>query len=388
MNKRTLIALSLAVSIVLLVTLLPRHLNSHQLDGSIQLPQLNAPVVVHRDELGIPYIFAQNIADAIRTQGFLVGQDRVFQVELYRAVIEGRLASLVGDTGLESDIKMRVIGLTDNAKRHYSFLDQTSRDFLQWYAEGYNAFLAERQHEFPIELGLLGIEPKPITPADLLSVQHYAGFVQGRNYEDEILILNLAKELGFEKLWEILPLNINPDRRGNVELDGSASTQSQLRETLATIDLNVLQQQAPSRLPFSQPSLGSNNWVGGSSKSEKGAPILANDPHLDASILPGPWYPVGIFTDDIKAIGANLPGVPGIMVGRNQHVAFGVTNAYGDSQDLFFETVSPDAPNSYLDNGESKPFEIHQSTIKIKDCLLYTSPSPRDGATSRMPSSA
>ena len=97
------------------------------------------------------------MAGAIRTQGFVVGQDRVFQVELYRALIEGRLASLVGESGLNSDIQMRVLNLSGNAERHFAQLDQESRDFLQWYAEGYNEFVTTREHEYPLELGLLGI---------------------------------------------------------------------------------------------------------------------------------------------------------------------------------------------------------------------------------------
>ena len=138
---------SLAV-LVLIITayLVLVDMNNYQRDGELEIAVLENPVTVHRDKHGVPYIFAESIADAIRAQGFVVAQDRVFQMEMYRAIIEGRLASIVGDSAVNSDIKMRVLGIYKNAERHEELLDQQSKDYLNWYAQGYNEFIKNRTH--------------------------------------------------------------------------------------------------------------------------------------------------------------------------------------------------------------------------------------------------
>jgi penicillin G amidase len=113
--------------------------------------------------------------------------------------------------------------------------------------------------------------------------------------------------------------------------------------------------------------LGSNNWTVGSRLSAGGKPIVANDPHLDARMLPGPWYPSGLFTPQFRAVGANIPGLPGIVVGRTDYAAFGLTNAYGDTQDLYVETVDPKDPGKYIEGDKSLPFQIVEETLVIKD---------------------
>lgn len=362
MKKFLLILFVLVVGTPLVAYVAIKQLNSYQLDGEISFKTLDRAVTVHRDEIGIPYIFAESLADAIRAQGFITAQDRLFQTELYRVLIEGKLASVVGEAGKESDIQMLVLGIYQNAVRHAAMLDDESKEFLHWYAEGYNAFVETREHEYPVEFTLLGFQPRKITVTDLLAVQHFAGYVQSRNYQDEILSLQIAAELGLEKATQILPLNINPDR-ATPEQPTSTTDQE------VAIQLQALSQADgfASDLPISLPALGSNNWVTGSTRSAGGVPILSNDPHLDASILPGPWYPVGLFTNDIQAIGANLPGVPGIMVGRTQHIAMGVTNAYGDSQDLYIEQVADGNPERYKNGNDELEFDIKTVPLLIKD---------------------
>ena len=119
--------------------------------------------------------------------------------------------------------------------------------------------------------------------------------------------------------------------------------------------------------PLAPIAVGSNNWAIGKSRSASGAAVLVNDPHLDARMLPGIWHPVGLFTPEIQAVGAALPAVPGIQVGRTAHVAFGLTNAYGDSQDLFIEKVAPGQPDHYVDGAQVRPFQIIDEVIRVKD---------------------
>src|SRR5690606_40512031 len=114
-------------------------------------------------------------------------------------------------------------------------------------------------------------------------------------------------------------------------------------------------------------ALGSNNWAIGPEKSASGATVVVNDPHLDARMLPGIWFPIGLFSPEVSAVGAALPATPGLIVGRNQRVAFGVTNSYGDSQDLFIERIAPGQPDHYVDGDRIRPFEIREETLRIKD---------------------
>ncbi len=362
MNRKLVIALAMLVLLAGLFAKV-KSLNSYQIEGHIVLDVFDANVTVYRDKVGIPYVFAQSTSDLIKAQGFLVAQDRVLQVELYRALINGQLASLIGESGLDSDIQMRVLNLRGNAERQYKLLSPEDREFLSWYAEGYNAFLKHRTHEYPLELGLLGLSASAIHAVDLLSVLNYAGFIHSKNYQDEILTQQLVNALGAAKASELLPLNINLDRLNAVS-----------EQTSTRLEMNLLDgvgasahRNNHSQLPIALPASGSNNWVTGPAKSAGGQPILSNDPHLDARILPGPWYPIGLFSPDFNAIGANLPGVPGLLTGRTDNVAFGITNAYGDSQDLYLEQLAPENSDHYLESGQPHSFAVRLEQIDIKD---------------------
>lgn len=332
--------------------------NGYKADGELQMAGLSAPVRVLRDAHGIPYIFAQTTPDLIRAQGFVTAQHRLFQLEAYRALIYGRVAEVVGEAGLASDKEMRTLGLVRNAQRHAKLLSPEARDFLTWYAEGLNAYAALTS-DHPIELKLAGFRVGPWSVDDLVAVLHFVNYSHATNYKAELLMQAMIDKLGFEKAKALFPLNVNPDRKSQLAaLDAPA----QVVEGLHVRDI-VLQNGAP----IAPIELGSNNWAVGATRSASGATIVSNDPHLDARTLPGVWHPVGLFAPGIQAIGAALPGVPGLTIGRTPHVAFGVTNGYGDSQDLFIETVDPANPANYLDGGNSVPFETREEIIRVKD---------------------
>lgn len=332
--------------------------NGYKTDGELQMAGLSAPVRVLRDAHGIPYIFAQNTADLIRAQGFVTAQHRLFQLEAYRALIYGRVAEVVGEAGLPSDKEMRTLGLVQNAKRHAKLLSPEARDFLTWYAEGLNAYAALTS-DHPVELKLAGFKTGPWSLDDMVAVLHFVNYSHATNYKAELLMQAMIDRLGFEKAKALFPLNVNPDRKAQLASLGSV----QVVEGLNVQDM-ILQTGAPVAAPI---ELGSNNWAVSAARSASGATIVSNDPHLDARTLPGIWHPIGLFAPGIQAVGAALPGVPGLTVGRTPHVAFGVTNGYGDSQDLFVETVDSTNPANYLDNGASVPFETREEIIRVKD---------------------
>jgi len=332
-----------------------KSVNNYKINGQFEIAFNEKPVTINRDTNGIAYVFAENKADLIRGQGFVLAQDRLFQIEFYRAFIKGELAGILGESMLDSDIKMRVINIPENAQKSIEYLDKASIDFLQWYCEGFNEYLNVGKNEFPIELDLLGLEPKPLAPVDLVAVIHFIGYTQARNFEDEILSLNLAA--GMQNAKELLPINNNPDRTKKLIYD-SGILSIDLENRSATAIKPIAKPLIPA------PQLGSNNWAIASEKSKSGKPIVVNDPHLDARMLPGIFYPIGLFCPEFKAIGVAIPGIPGIIVGRNEFVAFGVTNAYGDSQDLFIEETKED---TYIHQGKELPFVKKKEIIQVKD---------------------
>jgi len=332
-----------------------------QVDGNMQLTGLSAPVTVLRDELGIPYIFAANTPDLIRAQGFVTTQNRLLQMELFRATWRGELAASFGVDALPSDIRMRVLGIQRNGERHAAKLSPESRAFFQYYVDGINAYISNHSGDHPIELKVAGLTPRPWSVSDLVALVHYVHYTHSTNFKAEIVAQKLIDKLGGERAAGILPLTINPDWSSQPAAQPAGKVPGVAGLNVQWSDLAI----APDDL--NHQGLGSNNWAVGPSRSQSGKAMVSNDPHLDNRILPGTWHPVGLFTPDIQAVGAALPGMPGIMVGRTKHVAFGVTNAYGDVQDVYVETIDPANPAHYLDGGRSVPFEVTTETIRIKD---------------------
>jgi penicillin amidase len=334
-------------------------LNSFQTEGTLVLPGLKARVTVHRDEKGMAYIYAQDMHDAVMAQGFVTAQDRLFQMELIRLVAEGRICEMAGEEARSLAIRMKTIGFLRNARKHAKLLEPETRAFFQKYLDGVNAFIRLRPKEHHLEFKLAGIKPTPWTIEDSLAVFYFMSWNSAANLETEIIAQMLVDKLGPEKAKEIFPLNLNPDETGG---SGVRTAAPGLTPLGFEYDQNLL-----AYLKDRPLGLGSNNWVVGPSLSAGGKPIFANDPHQDARMLPGPWYPSGLITPQFRAVGVNIPGLPGIVVGRTDHVAYGVTNAYGDTQDLYVETLDPKAPDRYMEGNKSLPFQIVEETLVIKD---------------------
>jgi len=294
-------------------------------------------------------------------QGFVTAQDRLFQMELTRLFATGRISELAGEKGKAIDIRMRTIGFYRNAKKHAEILDKETRLFFQKYLDGVNAYIKTRSDTHHLEFRLAGIKPGDWTIADSLTIAYYMGWDSAANIHTEAIAQMLVEKLGLERAREIFPLNINPDDFPK-EINVAKGTVQEFAQLNLETDKKIMLYVKDGNL-----RVGSNNWAVGPLLSANGKPIVANDPHLDARILPGPWYPIGIITPDFRAIGVIIPGAPGIIVGRTDHIAIGVTNAYGDAQDLYVETVDPENPDRYLEGKNSLPFEIIEETLSIKD---------------------
>jgi len=350
------IALFVVVAAVIGLALWLPTADSYQTRGELRLTAVQQPVTVHRDDYGIPYIYAQSLDDVITAQGFIVAQLRLFQLELYRQVSRGKLAQMIGERGLDSDRQIRLLDIPEIAKRQLALLSEKEINFFQRYINGVNAYITDHQDEHPAMLKLMSRTPAPWTLQDIIGLQLFQVWSSSVNWKQELMNQQLLDLLGAQRASELKPLNINPD-------DPATEIQAPSSEGMA---IGLLHDQSLSS-DYSQFAMGSNAWASGGRKSAGGAPILANDPHIDARNLPGIWIPMGLVTPTLRAVGAAFPGSPGLGNARTGHIAWGATNGYADMIDLYIEQLDPENPEHYLEGGQSFPFELREEVIYISD---------------------
>ncbi len=358
--RYSLVILIILAACCLIVFFCLPFFNDYQVKGELQLKGLKDKAVIQRDENGMAYVHAENTDDAVMAQGFVTAQDRLFQMQLTRLVIEGRVCELAGPVAKKLDIRMRTIGLYRMAKKQESLLDDKTRAFFQKYVDGINAFIDACPKDIHAEFKLAGIKAEKWTVADSLGILYYMGYSTAANLGTEITAQMLLETLGYENASRLMPVNINaddPDDTGDFAMPPKENLSALLP---AMKELNVYAKDGTLRV-------GSNNWAVSPALSATGKAILCGDPHLDPRILPGVWYPIGLITPDFRAVGVHIAGIPGMAIGRTDHIALSATNNYGDMQDLYIETPDPQNPDNYLEGETSIPFEKIKETLKIKD---------------------
>lgn len=330
-----------------------------KVEGEVPAPALKAAVEVLRDAYGIPHIFASTEADAAYALGYVHAQDRLWQMEMNRRIGSGRLAELLGPAGLEADRFLRTIGVRRAAQASLAQLDAVSLGVLEAYSAGVNAFLAAGP-VLPVEFLLTGAQPEPWSPVDSLVWMKMMAWDLGGNWRSELLRMRLARTLPMARLQEFLPPFPGdapvplPDLK---TLYGSLEKEA-LR--LAIADMEQVLTFAPPELPE---GAGSNNWVVAGSRSASDKPLLANDPHLGLT-APAVWYFAHLHIPGRNLIGATLPGIPIVTLGRNDRIAWGFTNTGPDVQDLYLEKL--DAGGGYVTPEGPKPFTKISEVIKVK----------------------
>lgn len=370
MKRILLIALPVIAAVIISVFLLMLPgIDDYTTSGKLPLQGLEDEVRIVRDEKGMAYIYASSREDALRAQGFVTAQDRLFQMELSRLMSQGRISELAGEQARELDIRMRTLGFYRAAKKHASLLSPESKTFFQSYVDGINQFIRNYPEDHQLAFSLAGLEVRPWTVEDSLAVIYYMGWITSANIHSEIIGQMIIDAVG-EKLYrEISPVNINPDDEGEPSL--VASRNRGMAPGLGNLERHpllagILEDHSRAR------GLGSNNWALSGTRSGRGMPVLANDPHLETTLMPGPFHPVGIITDRIRMVGGSIPGMPGFILGRNENIALGITNAYGDCQDLYRETIDPSNPDNYMEKGESVPFQVIREKLLIRDSKSET----------------
>ncbi|MEV2267531.1 penicillin acylase family protein [Nonomuraea africana] len=354
-----------------------------QLDGAIKLPGLSAKVDVYRDTWGIPQIYADTSEDLFMAQGYVHAQDRFWEMDFRRHVTSGRLSELFGTATLTEDKVIRTMGWREVAEQELATLTDRTRSYLDAYAKGVNAWLAEHPNasakslEYSVlKLQNSGYTPEPWSPLDSVTWLKAMAWDLRSNLSDEISRALAATRLPRERVNQLFPgypFDRNPaivtqgtisdehfDHKSEPRLDeGAAATLTRAAEALSRVpDLMGTKE---------HDGIGSNSWVVSGEHTTTGKPLLANDPHLSAQ-LPSVWYQAGLHcrTKSEKCgydvTGFTFSGVPGVIIGHNDKIAWGFTNLGPDVADLFLEQVKGD---TYLYQGQWAKLETRKVQIKV-----------------------
>ena len=360
-------------------------------DGAVALEGLDGSVDIYRDSYGIPHIYAETSADLFFAQGYVEAQDRFWQMEFQRRVGRGELSEILGDTTLGTDIFLRTMGFRELAEEDYAQLDDEAKMVLEAYATGVNAYIFDKAPaELGLEFSLLEIQGvdwdiKPWEPTDSLVWARMMVFDQSDQLATELRNVSRIRVLGIDRAEDFL----TPFREGrppivpDEELDylnleartfppyEAAFSDSDL-EQIAALGTQALENYDRAALDIYGAGVtgASNSWVIGPELSASGEVLLANDPHMGKQI-PALWYEVGMHCVDksdaclYELRGFSLPGVPGILIGHNDRIAWGLTNASYDAEDVYIERINPENPNQYEVNGEWVDMDITREEIKV-----------------------
>ena len=389
------------------------------LDGELKAAGLRAPVSVARDAADVTHIKAKTPGDAWFAIGYVHAQERGWQLEFNRRVMHGELSEAFGAATLETDKLLRILGIMHAAERQWQALPAEGRDAMQAYSDGINSFYTSSTQALPPEFHILGIKPggssgKPWTPQDSIGWSLMMALDLSGNWGNEFARLSALKTLNTAQLWQLftpypgeepaskvdfaklyrelgvyrtaakyasdvskpdaLKTGADNDRThwANGQFDAEKGLRSGQKDTFLTSGLTKDFTKDLTDWGTSLGTIdgkGSNNWVVSSSRSTSGKPLLANDPHLGLS-APAIWYFAHLEAPGLNAIGATLPGLPFVVLGRTSKVAWGFTNTGPDVQDLYLEQINPVNSNQYRVPGEDQAvwvdFKTRSETINVK----------------------
>ncbi|MGO4599156.1 penicillin acylase family protein [Terrabacter sp. 2RAF25] len=358
--------------------------------GELQIEGLTSSVTVNRDDRGIPSIYADNANDLFRAQGFVSAQDRFFEMDLRRHVTAGRLSEMVGSSSVDTDKVIRTMGWRRVAEQELPKLAPETRQYLQAYADGVNAYIkqAGSPEKMSLEYTVLArrnpnYRVEPWTPVDSLAWLKAMAWDLRGDYKDELARAQLSRTTRSLKQINLLyppypvdrnlPILSAQDWQPAAEADQAASAEPAALEQLRSADGNtavtsaLASVEAVPALLGRGDGIGSNSWVVSGSRTTTGKPLLANDPHLALSI-PGIWGQVNLQCRTVspacpfRVSGFTFSGLPGVVIGHNDKVAWGMTNLGPDVTDFFLEQVTGDA---YLRDGANTPLVQRKEVIKV-----------------------
>jgi penicillin amidase len=347
----------------------------------LNIEGLKAPVEIHFDDQMIPHIFAENNHDLYFAQGYITAKDRLWQMDFQTRFASGRLSEVVGPKALELDRYQRRMGMTFGAENMVKVMmeDPEIKETMDAYTAGVNAYIHSLSPgDYPLEFKLLNYAPEDWTPLNsaLLLKLMSATLAGGSN---EFYMNNILNKFGPEITKNLFP--DYPYREDPIIPVGTKWDFDPIK-TPQTPKLNLTDKTAYTiKTREIEEGIGSNNWAVAGEKSASGFPILANDPHLDLT-LPSIWYQIQLASSDMNSCGVSIPGAPGIIIGFNQNVAWGVTNVGADVLDWYNIKFKDESKKEYWYNNQWNPVKQRIETIQVNggqtltDTVLYTHHGP------------
>jgi len=374
---------------------------------TLTLAGLRAPVRIRRDERGIPHIEAANEADLYFAQGYATASDRLWQMDLLRRTARGELAEIFGRPALEEDKRRRIYGFAALSDALVSRTSAATRAALEDYARGVNAYIETRggkETPLPAEFQIIGYRPRPWRPADSLVIGKIFAETLSTSWPTDIsraLLADLPPARRAQLLPESSALDVivvgsddaqtkSPVKNGRKPApkiragktraanDGATSLPSPVEgeraELLAEVErIETLTRRSLERAGlYTEGRAVSNNWVASGKRTASGKPLLANDPHLPAS-APSIWHMAHLSAPGLHVAGVTAPGAPGVIIGHNEHIAWGMTNLDPDVQDLYLERFSADKKNFYETPAGLREAVVRREEIKVRKGLTDAS---------------
>jgi penicillin amidase len=330
-----------------------------QYKGELKVKGLTSPVTVFRDERGMPHIYAENEHDLYFAVGYIMSQERLWQMDLIRRATSGRLSEIFGADYVKTDLFLRSLRIPEKSKMVIDSADAAILETIASFTDGVNAYIGNAGKKLPPEFRILGYKPDQWKREDVANIIGYLGWdLAGGNLSTDIFNYRLVKKLGNEKAGELIP---DWKADSTSVFPGFRLPDDKLKEALTFIS-SMDKLKSLGIASFS----GSNNWAVSGRKTETGKPVLSNDMHLALS-APGIWFQMHqVIPGRLNVTGVAVPGEPFIVAGHNEKIAWGMTNLMVDDVDLFSEKINPDNNDQYYYDGEWKDMRVRNEIIKIK----------------------
>lgn len=310
--------------------------------GVIQGEVVSA-VEIFRDDYGIPHIIGQSEEDIAFAQGYVQAQDRLWQMDMSRRGVGGKLSEILGEGFVGTDQFTLTVGFYRAAALTYENMAQNAKTLVDAYARGVNAYMEDNRGKLSPEFMLIGYQPEPWDPVDSVAISKYMAWYLGGNMNTELFLSAVIEKVGEELAMELFPYY--PDDAPVIVPSINGETAFTEDDVAALVELSRIADL--NNTASFVPGLGSNNWVVSGEKTESGSALLANDMHLGMGV-PSIWYANHLILEgEYNVTGVIFPGIPGVIVGFTDHIAWGVTNTGPDVQDLYLITLNPANPHQY-----------------------------------------
>jgi penicillin G amidase len=351
-----------------------------RLDGSVAVAGLREGVIVDRDRWGRPWIRAKSVEDLVMAQGYVVAQDRLWQMDLLRRAAGGELAEIFGEAAFTIDEENRILGMRQAAERAAADSNPEIRGMLEAYARGVNRYIEERSSRLPIEFTLLGYKPRPWTPADTYLVSLYMYKTLTSTWKSKLNRQWITEKVGAERARDLFvadsPLDhyivggvaakqASPARPPEMKPRPRTSAGRGNEPPFAPREWDLARAYLEQFEEESSEIIGSNSFVVNGAHTATGKPLLANDTHLGLGV-PCIWYLVHLTAPGWNVEGFALPGAPLVIIGHNERIAWGFTNSNADVQELYAESFAAENSLTYRANGNWVQAEIRKETIRVR----------------------